>query len=62
LSNKQDIVELLQNEFVEYAAPILINNLPSIDGLLPVNRKVIWALHKNNITHNKPFIKMLRAS
>lgn len=62
MSNQQGIIELLQNEFVEYAAPILINNLPSIDGLLPVNRKVIWALHKNNITHSKPFIKMLRAS
>lgn len=56
-----DIVEVLKEEFTEFCSPVLINNLPSIDGLLPVQRKVIWALHKNKINSNKQFIKLHRA-
>lgn len=59
---KKDIIEFMQETFVEYASPILINNLPSIDGLLPVNRKVIWGMNEAKIRHDKPFTKMLRAT
>jgi DNA gyrase subunit A len=60
---KNDIISTLKEEFLPYSAEILINNLPSIqDGLLPVHKKVLWALYQNGVTHNKPFIKMLRAS
>ena len=59
---EKNIVNMLQDEFIGYASEILVNNLPSIDGLLPVNRKVIWGMYRNGVTHNKPFIKMLRAS
>jgi DNA gyrase/topoisomerase IV subunit A len=56
-----DIVEVLKEEFTEFCSPVLINNLPSIDGLLPVQRKVIWALHINKINSDKQFIKLHRA-
>lgn len=59
---EKSIINVLQDEFIEYAGEVLVNNLPSMDGLLPVNRKVIWGLYKNGATHNKSFIKMLRAS
>ncbi|MGL5765336.1 MAG: DNA gyrase subunit A [Sarcina sp.] len=62
MANKKEIIDILQEEFIDYAAPIIVNNLPSIDGLLPVNRKVIWGMYKAKATHDKPFIKMLRAS
>src|SRR5690606_27876538 len=57
------IIDTLEEEFIPYAGEILLNNLPSVtDGLLPVHRKVLWALYENKVLHNKPFIKMLRAS
>lgn len=62
MSNK-NVIDILQDEFIPYAGEILTNNLPSVgDGLLPVNRKVIYAMYKNGITNDKSYIKMLRAS
>jgi len=58
-----NIIDTLKTEFVPYAGEILLNNLPNVaDGLLPVQRKVLWALHKNKISSDKPYIKLLRAS
>jgi len=58
-----NIIDTLTSEFIPYAGEILLNNLPNVaDGLLPVQRKVLWALHKNKITSDKPYIKLLRAS
>ena len=59
---EKDIIEVMEAEFIPYAGEILVNNIPSVaDGLLPVHRKVEWALHKNGINPEKPFIKLLRA-
>lgn len=59
---ERDIIEVMEDEFIPYAGEILVNNIPSVtDGLLPVHRKVEWALHKNGINPEKPFIKLLRA-
>lgn len=59
---KMDIIDVLEENFVEYASPIICNNLPSLDGLLPVHRKVIWGMYERGITHEKPVMKMLRCS
>lgn len=60
--NSKYIIDAMEDEFIPYAGEILLNNLPSVaDGLLPVNRKVLWALDKNGITPDKSFIKLLRA-
>ena len=59
---EKDIIAVMEDEFIPYAGEILVNNIPSVtDGLLPVHRKVEWALHKNGINPEKPFIKLLRA-
>ena len=58
----KDIIDVLEDDFTEYAAPIIVNNLPSIDGLLPVHRKSIWGMYKAGLTHDKIFSKMLRAT
>lgn len=61
-NNEKNIINVMEDCFKPYAGEILLNNLPSVcDGLLPVNRKVIYALKKNGITSDKTFIKLLRA-
>ena len=55
------ITNILDEQFTNFASYVIVNNLPSIDGLLPVQRKVLWALHKNGVSSNKPFIKLHRA-
>ena len=61
MKNK-NIIDVLEDDFIEYAAPIIVNSLPAIDGLLPVNRKVIWGMYKAGLTHEKILSKMLRAA
>jgi DNA gyrase/topoisomerase IV subunit A len=59
----KNIINVLEENFIPYAGEILLNNLPSVcDGLLPVHKKVMYALYKNGVTSDKSFIKMLRAS
>ena len=58
--NSENIINIVHNYFIEYAADLIPNNLPSVcDGLLPVHRKMIYALNEAGITHEKPFKKML---
>lgn len=59
---QEKLINVLKSEFIPYAGEILINNLPTIDGCLSVHKKVLWGMHLNKVNHNKPFIKMLRAS
>lgn len=56
------IVEVLQTEMLDFTAPVLINNLPSIDGLLVSQRQAIWGMKKAGMTSDKQFYKMLKAS
>jgi DNA gyrase/topoisomerase IV subunit A len=57
-----DIKQAITEQFDAFSSEIVVNNLPSIDGVLPVNRKVMYALHRNRITSKTNYIKMLRAS
>lgn len=60
---EKTVVQALQDDFIPFASDALINFLPSVgDGLLPVNRKVIYAMYQNGVTSNKSYIKMLRAA
>lgn len=59
---EKGIVEVLQNEMFDFTAPVIINNLPSIDGLLCSQRQVIWGMKKAGMTSDKQFYKMLKAS
>lgn len=56
----KNILEILNEYFVDYATELIPNNLPSVcDGLLPVHRKIIFSLWEFGSTHDKPFRKML---
>lgn len=58
--NKIPIVDAMQEEFLPYSAEILLNNLPSIDGLLPVHRKVLWSMYNKKRTHDRPHTKTIK--
>lgn len=63
LNNEQSILDIVHNNFIDYATDLIPNNLPSVcDGLLPVHRKMIYALNEAGMTHDKPFKKMLMTS
>lgn len=55
-----NIHEALQEHFIPYAGEILINNLPSIDGCLPVHRKAILSMYRNGRTSNRPYTKTMK--
>lgn len=60
---KKNIIDILKDNFLDFAEDLLPNNLPSVcDGLLPVHRKIIYALNEKYITHDKPYRKMLMNS
>lgn len=59
---KKGIVEVLQTEMLNFCSPVIVNNLPSIDGLLCSQRQVIWGMFKAKMTSDKQFYKMLKAS
>jgi DNA gyrase subunit A len=52
-----NVHDALQEHFVPYAGEILLNNLPSIDGCLPVHRKVMLSMFRNGRYYNKPHSK-----
>lgn len=61
--NSVNILDVVHSYFIDYAADLIPNNLPSVcDGLLPVHRKMIYALNEAGMTHDKPFKKMLMTS
>lgn len=59
---EKGIIEILQTEMLDFTAPVLINNLPALDGLLVSQRQVIWGMKKAGMTSDKQFYKMLKAS
>ena len=59
---KKGIIEVLQTEMLDFSAPVIINNIPALDGLLCSQRQVIWGMYKAGMTSNKQFYKMLKAS
>lgn len=58
---KKGIVEVLQTEMLDFTAPVIINNIPTIDGLLCSQRQIIWGMKKAGMTSDKQFYKMLKA-
>jgi DNA gyrase/topoisomerase IV subunit A len=58
---KKGIVEVLQTEMLDFTAPVIINNIPSIDGLLCSQRQIIWGMKQAGMTSDKQFYKMLKA-
>ncbi len=67
LSEKEDIKQILiQKEmkdcYLDYAMSVIVGRaLPDVrDGMKPVHRRVLFAMHSLNNYHNKPFLKSAR--
>ena len=52
----------MRHSFLDYAMSVIVGRaLPDVrDGLKPVHRRVLFAMHDANITHNRPYVKSAR--
>ncbi|RMD66636.1 DNA gyrase subunit A [Candidatus Pacearchaeota archaeon] len=51
-----EIVELMEKAYIDYAMSVIVQRaLPSAeDGLKPVHRRILYAMHMLGLAHNKP--------
>jgi len=56
------IQDEMKNCFLDYAMSVIVSRaLPDVrDGLKPVHRRVLYAMHTLNNYHNRPFLKSAR--
>ncbi|MDA8747302.1 DNA gyrase subunit A [Litoreibacter sp.] len=52
----------MKTSFIEYAMSVIISRaIPDLrDGLKPVHRRILYAMHETNNTHDKPYRKSSR--
>ncbi|HET6850697.1 MAG TPA: DNA gyrase subunit A [Pyrinomonadaceae bacterium] len=60
--NYVNIEDEMRRSYLDYAMSVIIGRaLPDIrDGLKPVHRRVLWAMHELGNTYNKPYKKSAR--
>jgi DNA gyrase subunit A len=53
------IEQELKNSFIDYSMSVIVSRaLPDVrDGLKPVHRRILYAMHELNLTHSRPFRK-----
>ena len=56
------IEEEMQKSYIDYAMSVIVARaLPDVrDGLKPVHRRILWAMHEMGMTHDKPYKKAAR--
>lgn len=56
------IEDELRNSFLDYAMSVVVSRaIPDVrDGLKPVHRRILYAMHDNGFHHNKPYKKSMR--
>src|SRR3954465_3008868 len=54
--------EEMRSSYLDYAMSVIVGRaLPDVrDGLKPVHRRVLYAMHEANITFNRPYVKCAR--
>jgi DNA gyrase subunit A len=54
--------EEMRRSYLDYAMSVIVGRaLPDVrDGLKPVHRRVLFAMHEANITHARPYVKCAR--
>ncbi len=59
---KESISEEMRNAYIEYAMYVITDRaLPDVrDGMKPVHRRIIYAMHKNGLYSNAKFQKSAR--
>ncbi|MDH5561668.1 MAG: DNA gyrase subunit A, partial [Deltaproteobacteria bacterium] len=57
-----NIEDSMRSAYLEYAMSVIVGRaLPDIrDGLKPVHRRILYAMHSLSLAHNKPFMKSAR--
>jgi DNA gyrase subunit A len=52
----------MRHSYLDYAMSVIVGRaLPDVrDGLKPVHRRVLFAMHENNISWNRPYVKCAR--
>jgi DNA gyrase subunit A len=52
----------MRHSYLDYAMSVIVGRaLPDVrDGLKPVHRRVLYAMHEANIAHNRPYVKCAR--
>ena len=60
--NQINIEDEMRRSYLDYAMSVIIGRaLPDVrDGLKPVHRRVLWAMHELGNTHSKPYKKSAR--
>ena len=55
----REIEEEIKDSYLSYAMSVIVGRaLPDVrDGLKPVHRRILYAMHENGLTHGKPFRK-----
>ena len=55
--NQVNIEDEMRRSYLDYAMSVIIGRaLPDVrDGLKPVHRRVLWAMHELGNTYNKPY-------
>ena len=55
----RDINEEMQTAYIDYAMSVIVQRaLPDVrDGLKPVHRRILYAMHEDGITSDKPYRK-----
>ena len=56
---KNNIVKEVQDSFLEYSMSVIVARaLPDLrDGLKPVHRRILYSMHEDGITSDKPYRK-----
>src|SRR3989344_5596213 len=57
-----EITEEMEKSFIDYAMSVIVDRaLPSVeDGLKPVHRRILYAMHLLGLENNKPTMKSAR--
>ena len=57
-----DLAEEMKNSYIDYAMSVIISRaLPDVrDGLKPVHRRILFAMHESSMTHDRPYVKSSR--
>ncbi len=57
-----DIQEEMRQSYIDYAMSVIVSRaLPDVrDGLKPVHRRILYAMHELGLTHDKKFRKCVR--
>ncbi len=58
----KNITEIMQTAYIDYSMSVIVSRaLPDVrDGLKPVQRRVLYAMYRNGLLHNRAFVKCAR--